>query len=91
LLRDIFANPWRPTVMDPTWLAWNAGSVLKLATAAYEEQALPEGTLDANRLAVLADAFEEAGCTDTEILGHLRSSDEYVRGCFVVDGQLGRS
>jgi hypothetical protein len=72
LLRDIIANPFRavPTI-DPAWLAWNDGTVAKLAEAAYEHRLLPEGTLDQTRLAVLADALEEAGCADTDILNHL--------------------
>src|SRR5262249_4349761 len=37
-----------------------------------EERSLPQGTLDTVRLAVLADALEEAGCTDAEVLGHCR-------------------
>jgi hypothetical protein len=49
---------------------------------------LPRGTLDKGRLALLADALEEAGCTDAELLGHLRSPAVHVRGCFAVDAVL---
>jgi hypothetical protein len=86
LLRDIVANPFRAApAIAPTWLAWNDGTVKKLAEAAYEHHALPEGTLDQARLAVLADALEEAGCANEEILGHLRGPGPHVRGCHVVD------
>jgi hypothetical protein len=65
--------------------------VVRLAQAAYEERHLPAGTLDDGRLAVLADALEEAGCTDTDIVGHLRGPGPHVRGCWPVDLCLGKS
>ena len=42
------------------------------------------------RLAVLFDALEEAGCDDAEILNHLRSPGPHVRGCWAVDLLLGK-
>jgi hypothetical protein len=39
---------------------------------------------------ILADALEEAGCTNPEILEHCRTQGEHVRGCWVVDLVLGR-
>jgi hypothetical protein len=50
----------------------------------------PQGTLDPARLAVLADALEEAGCTDPDILSHLRGTGPHVRGCWVIDLLLGK-
>jgi hypothetical protein len=47
--------------------------------------------LDGQRLGVLADALEEAGCTDPALLGHLRDRGLHVRGCHVVDLLLGKS
>ncbi len=90
LLRDIFANSFRPVAINPAWLAWNDGVVVRLAQAAYKERHLPEGTLDNGLLAILADALEEAGCTDTDILGHLRGPGPHVRGCWPVDLCLGK-
>jgi hypothetical protein len=72
-------------VVDRGWLAWQAGTVARLARAAYDERHLPEGTLDPVRLAVLADALEEAGCTNPELLGHLRGPGPHVRGCWALD------
>jgi hypothetical protein len=89
-LRDIFGNPFRPVAISPAVLAWNDALVVRLAQAAYEERHLPEGTLDNSRLLILADALEEAGCTDTDILVHLRSPGPHVRGCWAVDLCLGR-
>jgi hypothetical protein len=91
LLRDIFSAPFRPApAIDPAWLAWHGGTVPQLAWAAYQERQLPEGTLGLSRLAALADALEDAGCTDAELLGHLRSPGPHVRGCWAVDLVLGK-
>jgi hypothetical protein len=40
---------------------------------------------------VLADALEEAGCTDAALLDHLRGPGIHVRGCWVVDALTARS
>jgi hypothetical protein len=81
ILRDVFGNPFRLPALDPSW---RTPAVLALAQAAYDQRALPIGTLKPKRLAVLADALEEAGCTDTPILGHLRGPGPHVRGCWAV-------
>ncbi len=86
LLRDVFGPlPFRRVVLDGAVLTWNAGTVVKLARSAYDERLLPTGHLDPARLAVLADALEEAGCTDGEILSHLRGPGPHVRGCWPLD------
>jgi hypothetical protein len=72
-------------------LSWNDGCVVKLATAAYKCRRLPAGTLDPDRLAVLADALQEAGVSDSDILTHCRGPGPHVRGCFVLDLILGKS
>jgi hypothetical protein len=93
LLREVVGpvlfRPLPP--LKPTWLTWHGGIVQRLGEDAYEERHLPPGTLDNGRLAVLADALEEAGCTDTDILGHLRGPGPHVRGCWPVDLCLGKS
>jgi len=91
LVRDLFGNPFRPARLAPAWVAWNGGTVPRLAQAAYDERALPEGTLDPARLAVQADALEEAGCRDADVLSHLRGPGPHVRGCWVIDLLLGKT
>lgn len=92
LVRDIFGNPFRPAArLDPAWLAWNSSVVRKLAEDAYEQRSLPNGYLDNTRLALLGDALEDAGCTDAELLGHLRGPGPHVQGCLAVDQILGKS
>ncbi len=88
LLHDIFGNPFRPVAIDP---AWRTRTVEDLARAAYEERLLPSGHLEPARLGVLADALEEAGCTEPGLLDHLRSPEVHVRGCFAVDVLLNRA
>jgi hypothetical protein len=92
LLRDIFgALPFRPLPLLPPGLRdWHEGLIVRMANAIYDERSLPSGELDVARLAVLADALEEAGCTDTELLDHLRGPGPHVRGCFVLDLLLGK-
>jgi hypothetical protein len=87
LLRDVFGNPFRPIRL--AW-AWLTADVVALARAAYEERTMPRGDLDGARLAVLADALEEAGCSEQAILDHLHGPGPHVRGCVAVDAVLGR-
>jgi hypothetical protein len=88
LLRDIFGNPFRPVALDPAWLT---PDVLSLARAAYDNRTLPEGTLEPERLGLLADALEDGGCNHADLLGHLRGPGPHVRGCWAVDLILGKS
>jgi hypothetical protein len=90
LLRCLVGNPFRPVAVNPAWLAWQGGAIPRLAQAAYDQRELPGGHLDPAHLAVLADALEEAGCSDPHILGHLRSTGPHVRGCHVLDALLGK-
>jgi hypothetical protein len=87
LLRDIFGNPFRSVALDPAWLT---AIVVLLAQSAYDERLMPSGCLDSARLGVLADALEEAGCTEQAILDHLRGPGPHVRGCWAVDLLLGK-
>jgi hypothetical protein len=89
LLRDIFGPTLVPVALSPTCLGWQDGVVRDLAWAAYNERTLPSGRLDPLRLSVLADALTDAGCTDEELLAHLREDGPHVRGCFAVDAAIG--
>jgi hypothetical protein len=91
LIPDVFGNPFRPVAVDPSWLTWNGGTVARLAQGAYDNRHLPSGHMDPARLAVLADALEEAGCTNDAILAHCRQPAPHVRGCWVLDLLLGKS
>jgi hypothetical protein len=88
LIRCVFGNPFRPVTLDRSWLTSN---VVNLAQTIYDERDLPSGLFDHQRLGVLADALEEAGCDNADILGHLRSGGDHVRGCWAVDLVLSKS
>ena len=81
LARCVFGNPFRLTAVDRTWLS---STVLALAAGIYEERVF-------DRLPILADALEEAGCSDGDVLGHCRGGGQHARGCWVVDLLLGRA
>jgi hypothetical protein len=75
VLRCIFGNPFRRVAVDQTWLS---ATVVALAQGVYEERAF-------DRLPILADALQDAGCTDEDVLAHCRSPEPHARGCWVVD------
>lgn len=80
-IKDIIANPFRVAAFDPTW---RTAAVTALARGAYDGRAF-------DRLPVLADALQEAGCADEGILGHCRGDGPHARGCWAVDLVLGKS
>ena len=81
LMRCIFGPPFRSRTVDARWLG---PTVVSLARTIYEGRAF-------DRLPILADALEAAGCDDGELLAHCRSEGPHVRGCWVVDAMLGKS
>jgi hypothetical protein len=80
LLNDIFGNPFHPASFNP---AWRTRTAVNLAHAIYDERAF-------DRMPILGDALEEAGCTNADILDHCRQPGEHVKGCWVVDSVLGK-
>jgi hypothetical protein len=80
LFRDIVGNPFRPVRVEAAWFTDTARA---LARAAYDGQAW-------DTLPVLADALQDAGCADADLLGHLRSPGPHVRGCWALDLVLGK-
>jgi hypothetical protein len=84
LARDVFGNPFRPITLAADFLRWGGGMVPKLARAIYDDRAF-------GQLPVLADALEDAGCTDPAILAHCRGPGPHVRGCWVLDLLLGKT
>jgi hypothetical protein len=82
LLRDLFGNPLLPPLVPvQTWLDWGSSTVVKMAQSFYDDHRF-EG------LPVLADALEDAGCTNADVLSHLRGPGPHARGCWVLDALL---
>jgi hypothetical protein len=84
LLRCIFGNPFHPVSLDPALLSWHNGLLVSMARQMYDSR-------DFTDMPVMADALEEAGCQDQEILSHCRQQGQvHVRGCWVIDRLLGK-
>ncbi|MCE9565142.1 MAG: hypothetical protein K8U57_24180 [Planctomycetes bacterium] len=81
LLRDIFGNPFRPVAFAAEW---RTSTVVALAQEMY-------GSRDFSPMPILADALQDAGCDNDDILTHCRDANGvHVRGCWVVDTILGK-
>lgn len=70
----------RDAIID---VAWRTTTVMQLARALAAQKTL-------NGLPILADALEEAGCDDQDILRHCRQERSHVSECWVVKALLGR-
>ena len=80
LVRCLFGNPFRPATIVS---AWRTASAVGLARGIHVEFAF-------DRLPILADALEDAGCDVAAALNHCRHERVHTRGCWVVDALLGR-
>jgi hypothetical protein len=80
IIRDIFGNPFRPVTFDPDW---RTSTAVALAQQMYDSR-------DFSAMPILADALQDAGCENAEILNHCRGPGPHVRGCWVVDLVLGK-
>lgn len=80
LVRDIFGNPFRPVTPNPAWLT---PTVVSLARQMYDSR-------DFSPMPILADALQEAGCDNDDVLDHCRGEGPHARGCFVVGLILGK-
>jgi hypothetical protein len=79
-LRDVLGNPFSRVTLTP---CWGTSNVVGMAEAIYDDRAF-------DRLPILADALEDAGCDNADILRHCREPGKHVRGCWVVDLVLGK-
>ncbi|MDB5308713.1 MAG: hypothetical protein JWO38_2915 [Gemmataceae bacterium] len=81
LCRCLFGNPFRPVTGQA---AWRTSTVGALAQGIYADRAF-------DRLPILADALQDAGCDNLDVLAHCRADGPHTRGCWVVDMVLGLS
>ncbi|MBA4191722.1 MAG: hypothetical protein C0467_27395 [Planctomycetaceae bacterium] len=81
LVWEIFGNPFDPVAANPIWLT---SDVVALAIGIYNDRAF-------DRMPILADALQDAGCENDDILNHLRDATAtHVRGCWALDLVLGK-
>jgi hypothetical protein len=81
LVRDIFGNPFRTVAFSPQW---RTDTAVSLAHQMYESR-------DFSAMPILADALQDAGCDNADVLNHCRDTSlAHVRGCWVVDLVLGK-
>jgi len=79
-VREVIRYPFRPVAFD---VEWRTTTVLALARHMYESR-------EFSAMPVMADALQDAGCEDENILSHCRGPGPHVRGCWVVDLVLGK-
>lgn len=85
LIREVLGNPFRPPAVLPEWREADFGAARRIA-----EEATATG--DYSQVPILADALEDAGCRDEELLAHCRDPHAaHVPGCWAVDAVLGKS
>jgi uncharacterized protein (TIGR02996 family) len=73
-----FGIPHRALTADVAWKSANDGAAVRLAREIYLNR-----TFD--QLPILADALEDAGCSDADVLAHCRDVKEHSRGCWVLE------
>ena len=81
LIRCVFGNPFRPVAFNP---AWRTDTAVTLARQMYDSR-------DFGAMPILADALQDAGCEDEQVLSHCREPGPHARGCWVVDCVLGKA
>jgi hypothetical protein len=82
IARDVFGNPFRPVRFDSDW---RTSTAVALAKQMYDSR-------DFSAMPILADALQDAGCENDDVLNHCRdAAGVHVRGCWVVDLVLGKS
>jgi hypothetical protein len=95
IIRDVIGNPFRRAIHNPAYCAhtsatlvayqpglfasaWRTDTAVALATQMYESR-------EFGAMPILADALQDAGCDNDDILNHCRGDGPHVRGCWVVD------
>ena len=81
LFRDVVRFPFDEQTEHPQW---KTSTVRDLAWTMFE-------TNDFAAMPILADAFQDAGCEDAEMIAHCLRPAPHVRGCWVVDWILGKA
>lgn len=70
--------------INPISPEWRSEAIVALVSGRYAERAF-------DRLPVLADALQDAGCEDEKVLTHCWEPGPQMRGCWVTDACLSKS
>lgn len=81
VVRCVFGNPFRRMAFAPSW---RTEAVVALACVVYDSR-------DFRPMPVLADALEDGGCDQSDVLAHCRADSPHVRDCWVVDHILDKA
>jgi hypothetical protein len=79
LFEDVFGDAFRPVAFESAWRTDTAGSLARQMYESCEFSLMP----------ILADALQDAGCVDAQLLRHCRGPGPHIRGCWAVDLVLG--
>lgn len=95
LFREVVGNPFQPrTVVGPEWVRGGGTVVPWMVRVGETARAVAVGIQAErafDRMPILADALEDDGCSDLDLLAHLRENRPHVRGCWALDLVLGKS
>ncbi|QJW94244.1 hypothetical protein [Frigoriglobus tundricola] len=75
LLREVYGRPYAFVPFLADWRTDNVTRIARRVYTAREFSAMP----------ILADALQDAGCDDDDLLAHCRNGRRHVRGCWVLD------
>ena len=71
IARDIFGNPFRPATFERER---RTSTAVALSKQMYDSR-------DFSAMPILADALQDAGCENDDILNHCQGSGPHIRGC----------
>jgi hypothetical protein len=80
IARDVLGYPWVAVDFGP---AWRTSTAVAMVRGMYESR-------DFFAMPILADALQDAGCDNDDVLGHCRADKPHVRGCWVCEAVLGK-
>ena len=95
VFREIVGNPFlERATAGPEWSAAGGRAAPWMLRVSETARGIARGVQAEqafDRLPILADALEDDGCADAELLSHLRYHSHHLRGCWAVDLVLGKS
>jgi hypothetical protein len=75
--RDAHGKLLSIPTLDPAWMLWNGGCIRHMAEAIRDRRAF-------DGMPILADALEDAGCNNQQVLDHCRLLADHTAECWVL-------